>query len=772
MKSKVDKFREREYMVPGVVKGLIHMFAVDKGTHDKRMVFDGSGSGLNATLWAPHFGLPTVRCTHRSLLRGYWQNDMDIGEMFLCFWLHLYLRRFVGVDIRHLKTRGPDQPAWEQGRTRDWEHWVRNCMGLRDSPVRSLQLMVRAKFIAYGDRRDTKNPFHWERVVLNIPGSEDYDPTKPWVMKVRVDGHVACEVYVYVDDGRMTGHSRGICWKASRRFCAILNALGIQEAARKRSEPSMHPGPWAGSVTNTEGEVKVTVSREKWAKAKAQVAELQEMAKAGTMRLHRLRQIRGFLGYFVRTYRWGNPYLKGLHLTIDGWRAGCDPLTGWKRPVRRRSALIQDEEGNWVEDERIDEPTVEPEWVNPSPRLSRDLTHLAKLLEGDDPACELIRAGKVSVGYLLGDASGQGFGSGLFDGQGVAYESASWGAQAQSKSSNWREACNLTDRVLRLVRSGTLKGGELIIFTDNTTFESTFYKGYSAVSEELTDLVFSLRLAEREAGCIIHVVHIAGTRMKESGIDGLSRGDLYEGIMKGESPLKYIPLSQGAVERSRGRVRDWVNCWWNDAQGDPILGKPLRLLNPDDWFELYDNDSPRLWSPPPGAMETVIELFNEDRLAHPTMSHVFVIPRLMTHLFRRSLGKDADLMFEAASGSWFWPLSMHEPLIVAIVLPIVHVPSHRGPWVLRSSELASDTAAKLQSGYKSPELRGARKLLHLDSSVPGMRQDEEEWGGVVLRQFLETAARDHIPLSHGLLRGMLHSLPERSVPHPGQDRRR
>ncbi|EJK60328.1 hypothetical protein THAOC_19336 [Thalassiosira oceanica] len=39
----------------------------------------------------------------------------------------------VGVDIQHLRTRGPDQPAWEQGLTRDWEHWVRNCMGLRDN---------------------------------------------------------------------------------------------------------------------------------------------------------------------------------------------------------------------------------------------------------------------------------------------------------------------------------------------------------------------------------------------------------------------------------------------------------------------------------------------------------------------------------------------------------------------------------------------------------------------------------------------------------------
>ena len=38
--------------------------------------------------------------------------------------------------------------------------------------------------------------------------------------------------------------------------------------------------------------------------------------------LHRLLQIWGFLIYVVRTYKWLNPYIKGLHLTIDSWRPG------------------------------------------------------------------------------------------------------------------------------------------------------------------------------------------------------------------------------------------------------------------------------------------------------------------------------------------------------------------------------------------------------------------------------------------------------------------
>ena len=39
-----------------------------------------------------------------------------------------------------------------------------------------------------------------------------------------------------------------------------------------------------------------------------------------------------------------------------------------------------------------------------------------------------------------------------------------------------------------------------------------------------------LRL-QREGGLILHVIHIAGTRIKNRGVDGLSRGDLLDGMM-------------------------------------------------------------------------------------------------------------------------------------------------------------------------------------------------------------------------------------------------
>ena len=60
---------------------------------------------------------------------------------------------------------------------------------------------MKAKFIAYGEKLNRKNLFQWEMVKLNLPGSDSYNPQFPWVVKVRTDGELACEVYIYVNDG-------------------------------------------------------------------------------------------------------------------------------------------------------------------------------------------------------------------------------------------------------------------------------------------------------------------------------------------------------------------------------------------------------------------------------------------------------------------------------------------------------------------------------------------------------------------------------------------
>ena len=64
------------------------------------------------------------------------------------------------------------------------------------------------------------------------------------------------------------------------------------------------------------------VSQEIWNKTQRTIAELTSMDLEDSegMYQYRMESIRGFLVYFSRTYRDMNPYLKGLHLTLDSWR--------------------------------------------------------------------------------------------------------------------------------------------------------------------------------------------------------------------------------------------------------------------------------------------------------------------------------------------------------------------------------------------------------------------------------------------------------------------
>ena len=73
-------------------------------------------------------------------------------------------------------------------------------MGLRESPFRAMQAIAWAKEFVYGDKNDLRNSFRWDKAVLNLPGSPDYDPCWPWVSKRREDDSLASEAYLYTGD--------------------------------------------------------------------------------------------------------------------------------------------------------------------------------------------------------------------------------------------------------------------------------------------------------------------------------------------------------------------------------------------------------------------------------------------------------------------------------------------------------------------------------------------------------------------------------------------
>ena len=112
------------------------------------------------------------------------------------------------------------------------------------------------------------------------------------------------------------------------------------------------------------------VSQEKWEKTKLLIKELSRTVEQDFLPLQRLLVIRGFLIYVVRTYPWLNPYIKGLHLTIDSWRPGREELGFKMRGKELERALAAWAEGRGLPCRREDDDTDEV--GPPPPREARE----------------------------------------------------------------------------------------------------------------------------------------------------------------------------------------------------------------------------------------------------------------------------------------------------------------------------------------------------------------------------------------------------------------
>ena len=62
--------------------------------------------------------------------------------------------------------------------------------------------------------------------------------------------------------------------------------------------------------------------------------------------------------------------------------------------------------------------------------------------------------------------------------------------------------------------------------------------------------------------------------------------------------------------------------------------------------------------------------------------------------------KEADLLFTVLVGMPFWGMGNHEPLIVALLLPIITCRYGKGPWTIIGSDLVVVTVRDLERGYK------------------------------------------------------------------------
>ena len=97
--------------------------------------------------------------------------------MFLNYPLDEAIRPYAGMDV----TKAVMDENLIDEIKRVLEIWIRFLMGFKPAPFVTTQTFGWGEEIIVGDRLDPNNPFYWDTVVLNLPGTKQYNPAMPWV---------------------------------------------------------------------------------------------------------------------------------------------------------------------------------------------------------------------------------------------------------------------------------------------------------------------------------------------------------------------------------------------------------------------------------------------------------------------------------------------------------------------------------------------------------------------------------------------------------------
>jgi hypothetical protein len=274
----------------------------------------------------------------------------------------------------------------------------------------------------------------------------------------------------------------------------------------------------------------------------------------------------------------------------------------------------------------------------------------------------------------------------------------------------------------------------LWLFTDNSTAKSCFFKRGSS-SKLLHELVLRLRKAELRYGFVLHLVHVVGTRMIAQGTNGLSRGTFLEGVVAEKDMLSFVDVAVPAIDWHPA-ILELVQSWL-----EPTIGK-RRMLKVEEWFVEghgiiggkqdshgvwfpihTKNGAVFIWSPPPAIIgDVALEECPKAIHKRPDAFHVFFIPRLYSPLWLCMFYKFADFNFKISPRSIIWPHSMHVPLFVGMVLPLLS----RKPWTLQRTPLLVGMERRLRSLSDPSSSDGQdilRELLRVPKRFAGMSED-------------------------------------------------
>jgi len=388
--------------------------------------------------------------------------------------------------------------------------------------------------------------------------------------------------------------------------------------------------------------------------------------------------------------------MKGFHLSEDAWRKDRDP-DGWKARLETYLETDIDPSDQAEMIEHIEDPRA-PDYVEPVPRLREDVRILRIFFSPPSPVQVIARPveGSSLVVYGGGDASGEGFGGQLRQkGMRPLLRRGFWCPADADNSSNWRELRNLIDTLAEDVRHGRLAGREVWLATDNSTAAFAYHKVTSS-SKKLHEMITELRMLTIRGNFILHIYHIAGTRMIASGIDALSRGELHVDALE-RSMTTLMPLHLSPITRSP-QLKQWLSTW---------IGHAMKIAEPADWFHqaqqsgLYQRESPTFWVwdlPPAAALDALEELGNGRLKRHELLTGVVIVPHLLSTEWFRRFTRTVDLYFTIpAGGIPEWDDSMYESLTIGLYLPLFRCE----PWDWKRVPFVVPLGRSLSAMYQS-----------------------------------------------------------------------
>ena len=108
----------------------------------------------------------------------------------------------------------------------------------------------------------------------------------------------------------------------------------------------------------------------------------------------------------------------------------------------------------------------------------------------------------------------------------------------------------------------------------------------------------------------------------------------------------------------------------------------------------------------------------------------------MTSRWRKQLLKVADLSVEIPLNDIVWPQCNHEPLIIAVILPL-----HSSPrWKLKHTKFVNECEMKLQTVWKDKFSIGGHLLCKLWNDARTL----DEFPVIMMREMLQNRRRGEI----------------------------